>query len=140
MDGPYEPGQGHRFNASKLLLDPYAKAVSGPIRWSDDLYGYTVGDEGQDLSFDTRDSASAMPKSIVVDPAFTWQDDQPPNTPWNQTVIYETHVRGMTERHPGVAPHLRGTLPRTGLGPDHRSLARAGGDRHRADARSSLRV
>jgi isoamylase len=68
-----------------------------------------VGDENQDLSFDVRDSASAMPKSIVVDTAFTWQDDQPPNTPWNQTVIYETHVRGMTERHPGVAPHLRGT-------------------------------
>jgi glycogen operon protein len=109
VDGPYEPNQGHRFNVSKLLLDPYAKAVSGPIRWSDDLYGYTVGDQAQDLSFDTRDSASAMPKSIVVDTAFTWQDDQPPNTPWNQTVIYETHVRGMTERHPGVAPHLRGT-------------------------------
>jgi glycogen operon protein len=109
VDGPYEPTQGHRFNPNKLLIDPYAKAVSGPVRWSDDLYGYTVGDEAQDLSFDTRDSSSAMPKSIVVDPAFTWQDDRPPRTPWNQTVIYETHVRGMTERHPGVAPNLRGT-------------------------------
>jgi glycogen operon protein len=109
VDGPYNPAHGHRFNPNKLLIDPYAKAVSGPVRWSDDLYGYTVGDEQQDLSFDTRDSSSAMPKSIVVDPAFTWQDDHPPRTPWNQTVIYETHVRGMTERHPGVAQSLRGT-------------------------------
>ena len=109
VDGPFEPGDGHRFNPSKLLLDPYAKAVSGPVRWNDDLYGYVVGDEQQDLSFDTRDSASAMPKSIVIDPAFTWQDDRAPRTPWNQTVIYEAHVRGMTARHPAVAPHLRGT-------------------------------
>jgi isoamylase len=109
VDGPYEPEQGHRFNPAKLLIDPYAKAVSGPVRWSDDLYGYVVGDEAEDLSFDTRDSAGAMPKSIVVDPAFTWQDDQAPATPWNQTVIYETHVRGMTMQHPGVPAHLRGT-------------------------------
>jgi glycogen operon protein len=109
VDGPYEPQKGHRFNAHKLLIDPYAKAVSGPVRWNDELYGYTVGDAQQDLSFDMRDSASALPKSIVVDPAFTWQDDHAPATPWNQTVIYETHVRGMTLQHPGVAPHLRGT-------------------------------
>jgi isoamylase len=109
VDGPYEPENGHRFNANKLLIDPYAKAVTGPVRWSDELYGYTVGDESADLSFDARDSASALPKSIVVDQAFTWQDDHAPLTPWNQTVIYETHVRGMTMRHPGVAPHLRGT-------------------------------
>ncbi|HEX3796294.1 MAG TPA: glycogen debranching protein GlgX [Acidimicrobiales bacterium] len=109
VDGPYEPDQGHRFNPSKLLIDPYAKAVSGPIRWSDDLYGYTVGDPTGDLSFDSRDSAGAMPKCIVIDPAFTWQDDRAPDTPWNQTVIYETHVRGMTMQHPGVPEHLRGT-------------------------------
>ena len=109
VDGPYEPTKGHRFNHSKLLIDPYAKAVSGPIRWSDDLFGYRIGDEQEDLSFDSRDSAGAMPKCLVVDPAFTWEDDRAPNTPWNQTVIYETHVRGMTERHPGVPEHLRGT-------------------------------
>ena len=109
VDGPYEPQRGHRFNASKLLIDPYAKAVSGPIRWSDELFGYTIGDPEVDLSFDTRDSAGAMPKCLVVDPAFTWDDDRAPNTPWNQTVIYEAHVRGMTERHPGVPEHLRGT-------------------------------
>jgi isoamylase len=109
VDGPYEPTAGHRFNHSKLLIDPYAKAVSGPIRWSDDLFGYRIGDEQEDLSFDSRDSAGAMPKCLVVDPSFTWEDDRAPNTPWNQTVIYETHVRGMTERHPGVPEHLRGT-------------------------------
>jgi isoamylase len=109
VDGPYEPTSGHRFNQSKLLIDPYAKAVSGPIRWSDDLFGYRIGDEQEDLSFDSRDSAGAMPKCLVVDPAFTWEDDRRPNTPWNQTVIYETHVRGMTARHPGVPEPLRGT-------------------------------
>jgi isoamylase len=109
VDGPYEPASGHRFNARKLLIDPYAKAVSGPIRWSDELFGYTIGDPEADLSFDARDSAGAMPKCLVVDPAFTWDDDRSPNTPWNQTVIYETHVRGMTHRHPGVPEHLRGT-------------------------------
>ena len=110
VDGPYDPAAGHRFNPHKLLIDPYAKAVSGPIDWSDDLFGYTVGDPEQDISFDTRDSTSAMPKSVVVDPSFTWQDDRPPRTPWNRTVIYETHVRGMTMQHPGVPPNLRGTF------------------------------
>jgi isoamylase len=109
VDGPYEPTRGHRFNQGKLLIDPYAKAVSGPIRWSDELFGYRIGDEREDLSFDARDSAGAMPKCLVVDPSFTWEDDRAPNTPWNQTVIYETHVRGMTARHPGVPEHLRGT-------------------------------
>jgi isoamylase len=110
VDGPYDPDAGHRFNPNKLLIDPYAKAVSGPIDWSDDLFGYTVGDPAEDLSFDTRDSASALPKSVVVDQSFTWQDDRPPRTPWNRTVIYETHVRGMTMQHPGVPAHLRGTF------------------------------
>jgi isoamylase len=110
IDGPYEPEQGHRFNPAKLLIDPYAKAVSGPIDWSDDLFGYTVGDERADLSRDDRDSAAALPKSVVVDPSFTWLDDRPPRTPWNRTVIYETHVRGMTMQHPGVPAHQRGTF------------------------------
>jgi isoamylase len=110
VDGPYDPDAGHRFNPNKLLIDPYAKAVSGPIDWSDDLFGYTVGDPAEDLSFDPRDSASALPKSVVVDPSFTWQDDRPPRTPLNRTVIYETHVRGMTMQHPGVPQHLRGTF------------------------------
>jgi isoamylase len=109
VDGPYAPEEGHRFNPAKLLIDPYAKAVSGTIKWSDELFGYTIGDPAEDLSRDPRDSAGAMPKSVVADPAFTWGDDRAPDTPLNQTIIYECHVRGMTMRHPGVPEHLRGT-------------------------------
>ena len=109
VDGPYEPENGHRFNPAKLLIDPYAKAVSGPIDWNDDLFGYTLGDPDEDLSRDGRDSAAALPKSVVIDPSFTWQDDRHPRTPWNRSVIYETHVRGLTMQHPGVPQHLRGT-------------------------------
>ena len=109
IDGPYEPSSGHRFNNRKLLIDPYAKAVSGLIDWDDDLFGYTVGHADEDLSLDPRDSSAKMPKSVVVDPAFTWGDDRPPRTPWNRTVIYEAHVRGMTMQHQGIPPQLRGT-------------------------------
>jgi isoamylase len=110
IQGPYEPQNGHRFNPNKLLIDPYAKAVSGPIQWSDNLYGYTIGHPDGDLSFDERDSAGGMPKSVVIDSAYTWGDDRPPDIPWNRTVIYESHVRGMTMRHPGVPRRLRGTF------------------------------
>ncbi|HXW39334.1 MAG TPA: glycogen debranching protein GlgX [Acidimicrobiales bacterium] len=109
VDGPHQPELGHRFNRNKLLIDPYAKAVTGPIQWADELFGYSIGDPAGDLSFDPRDSAARMPKGQVIDPAFTWGDDRPPQTPWNRTVIYEGHVRGMTMRHPGVPEHLRGT-------------------------------
>ncbi|HYG71371.1 MAG TPA: glycogen debranching protein GlgX [Actinomycetota bacterium] len=109
VDGPYEPHEGHRFNVHKLLLDPYAKAVTGLIDWDDALYGYEIGNGDEDLSYDHRDSAGNLPKSVVVDTAFTWGDDRRPNVPWNRTVIYECHVKGMTMRHPGVAPEVRGT-------------------------------
>src|SRR3954470_6807626 len=109
VHGPYEPSQGHRFNPAKLLIDPYAKAVSEGIKWSDELFGYTIGDKEADLSRDDRDSAGAMPKCVVVDSAFTWGDDRAPRTPWNRTVIYECHVRGMTKLHPAVPEELRGT-------------------------------
>jgi glycogen operon protein len=109
VHGPYEPARGHRFNPHKLLLDPYAKDVHGGIRWSDAHFGYRLGHSKADLSFDRRDSAPGMPKSRVVDPAFTWGDDRPPRTPWHDTVIYEAHVRGLTMRHPDVPPPLRGT-------------------------------
>jgi len=109
VHGPYDPGRGHRFNPNKLLLDPYAKAISGTIKWDDSLYGYTIGDPNEDLSFDERDSAGGMPKSVVVDSAFTWGDDRKPRTPWNRTVIYECHVRGMTMRHPDLPEGIRGT-------------------------------
>ena len=109
VDGPYRPEEGHRFNPHKLLIDPYAKAITGSVALSDEVFGYRVGDPRGDLSMDERDSAPCMPKAIVVDPAFTWGDDRPPRTPHNHTVIYECHVRGTTIRHPGVPEHLRGT-------------------------------
>ncbi|MEO8740468.1 MAG: glycogen debranching protein GlgX [Casimicrobiaceae bacterium] len=109
VHGPYRPHQGLRFNAHKLLLDPYARNIVGTLRWSDALYGYTVGHSREDLSFDRRDSASAMPKSKVIDTAFTWGDDRRPEVPWHDTVIHELHVRGFTMQHPDVAPALRGS-------------------------------
>jgi isoamylase len=109
VHGPYDPQQGHRFNPAKLVLDPYAKAITGNIEWGDALFGYIVGDQRQDLSWDARDSAPFVPKSVVVDSAFTWGDDRPPHVPWNRTVIYECHVRGLTMLHPEVPPRLRGT-------------------------------
>ncbi len=109
VHGPYEPQQGHRFNPSKLLLDPYAKAITRTVRWSDALFGYRIGDPEQDLSRDDRDSAPDMPKCVVVDPAFSWGNDMPPAIPWHQTIIYELHVKGFTMRHPAVPPELRGT-------------------------------
>jgi len=107
VHGRYAPTEGHRFNPHKLLIDPYAKAISGPIDWSDAIYGYRIG--ADDLAMDDRDSAAGMPKGIVVDAAFTWGDDRRPDTDWNKTLIYECHVKGMTKLHPGVPDELRGT-------------------------------
>ena len=107
--GPYEPQAGHRFNPAKLLLDPYARAVNGHIQWSEALFGYTIGDEQADLSYDQRDSAAGMPKCVVTDSTFDWQGDQPLRTPWHRTLIYEMHVKGFTARHPEVPARLRGT-------------------------------
>jgi isoamylase len=114
VHGPYEPAAGHRFNPNKLLLDPYAKALRGQLRWSDAHYAYRLSSGREDLSFDRRDNAGGMPKCAVVDDAYTWGDDQPPGVPWGETITYEAHVRGMTIRHPGVPAHLRGTF--AGLG------------------------
>lgn len=107
--GPYAPEQGHRFNGNKLLLDPYAKSIVGDLHWSDKHFGYRIGDEQEDLSFDERDNADQMPKSRVIDSIFDWGDDTPPNTPWHDTVIYELHVKGFTQLHPYLPQHLRGT-------------------------------
>jgi glycogen operon protein len=110
VHGPYAPEAGHRFNANKLLIDPYARALVGRLRWSDAHYGYRHGSSRLDLSFDRRDNARFMPKCRVVDAAFTWGEDRRPATPWHQSVICETHVRGHTIRHPGVARAERGTF------------------------------
>ena len=114
--GPYEPEKGHRFNPNCLLIDPYAKAISSTISWRDTLFGYDVASPRGDLEMSRRNSAGDMPKCVVVDSAFTWTGDRSPRTPWNQTVIYECHVKGMTRLHPGVPEHLRGTY--LGLGAD----------------------
>jgi isoamylase len=108
--GPYRPEQGHRFNPNKLLLDPYAKRLHGQVRWTDALYGYRMHAQKADLSFDRRDSAPAMPKAIVTDSTFNWHDDRPPKVPWDKTVIYEAHVRGLTMRAEPIHPKERGTF------------------------------
>ncbi|HYC45301.1 MAG TPA: glycogen debranching protein GlgX [Burkholderiales bacterium] len=108
VHGPYAPEEGHRFNPNKLLLDPYAKALVGELEWNDALFGYQLGAEGVDLTFDERDSARYMPKCRVVDPAFTWGRERRPQVPWENTIVYEAHVRGFTMRHPAVPGELRG--------------------------------
>lgn len=112
--GPYAPEIGHRFNPNKLLLDPYGKAVSGRLRWSDTLMGYRVGSARGDLSFDARDSAFAMPKSQVVDDAFDWAGDAPPGIPMERTVLYEAHVKSLTRLHPDIPERIRGTYAALG--------------------------
>jgi isoamylase len=109
VHGPYRPEQGLRFNPNKLLIEPYAKRLEGPLVWSDAHFGYRLGHSKGDLSFDKRDSAAGTPKSRVTDSAFTWGDDRAPRVPWHDTVIYEAHVRGLTMRHPEVPGPLRGT-------------------------------
>ena len=107
--GAYDPRAGHRFNHHKLLLDPYARALTGQLRWSDANFGYRIGSPRGDLSFDRRDNARAVPKCVVVDPAFGWGGDRRLRTPWPETVLYEVHLKGYTMRHPGVPEALRGT-------------------------------
>ncbi|MFO1026975.1 MAG: glycogen debranching protein GlgX [Acetobacteraceae bacterium] len=110
VHGPYEPEAGHRFNPNKLVLDPYAKAHVGSLKWDHACFGYTIGAEGEDLTFDTRDSAKFMPKSRVIDPAFTWGRERPPSVPWERTIVYEMHLRGYTMQHPAVPERMRGTF------------------------------
>jgi len=109
IHGPYESKKGHRFNPSKVLLDPYAKAIAGKINWNDALFGYRIGDPNADLSRDDQDSSPFIPKCVVTDPSFEWEGDGLLNTPWNETVIYELHVKGFTARHPDVEEGKRGT-------------------------------
>jgi glycogen operon protein len=109
VHGPYDPQHGHRFNPNKILVDPYAKAISRAVHWDDSDFGYRIGDPGADLSFDHRDNAAFAPLASVIDPAFTWGDDRPPRTPWHKTVIYETHVKGFSKLNPAIPAPLRGT-------------------------------
>ena len=110
VSGPYDPANGHRFNPNKLLIDPYVRSLHGRLRWSDALFGYRVGSQRSDLSFDRRDNARQIPKCRVVEPAFTWGEDRRPQIPWEETIILELHVRGATFKHPDVDPVHRGTF------------------------------
>ena len=107
--GPYDPRNGHRFNPHKLLLDPYARRLTGSPRWSDALFGYRLQHAKADLSMDRRDSALAMPKAIVVDDYFDWGRSVPPATPWNETILYEVHLRGASMQREDLRTPLRGT-------------------------------
>ncbi|TLM82636.1 glycogen debranching protein GlgX [Pseudarthrobacter sp. NamE2] len=106
VDGPYNPGQGLRCNPNKLLMDPYAKALSGDITWGQPMFSYNFGDP---LSLNTEDSAPNTMRSVVISPFFDWQHDRPPRIPYNDTLIYEAHVKGLTMTHPEVPEKERGT-------------------------------
>ena len=114
VSGPYDPENGARFNSSKLLLDPYAKAIVGQVNWADEMFGYVIGGAQEDLARDFRDDAWGMPKAVVIDNAFDWGDDKRVGTPLHSSVIYELHVKGFTRLCPDVPPELRGTY--AGLG------------------------
>ncbi len=108
--GPYRPQDGHRFNPNKLLLDPYARQLSGRLCWDNSVYGYDLDEAELDMSFDSSDSAQFVPKAVVVDEAFDWGNDQPPRIPWPRTVIYETHVRGFTMLNQEIDEKKRGSF------------------------------
>ncbi|MGN6285485.1 MAG: glycogen debranching protein GlgX [Afipia sp.] len=111
VHGPYAPEYGHRFNPHKLLLDPYAKRLANRLVWSDAHFGYRTGSNREDLSFDRRDNARGMIKAVVVDEMFNWgRREIRPNIAWEDTIIYEAHVKGLTETRLDIAPNLRGTF------------------------------
>lgn len=124
--GPHDPGHGHRFNPYKLLLDPYARGLTGELQWSDALYGYRASSPRGDLSYDRRDSAPFMVKAVVVNELFAWGDDRPPDVPWSDTVIYEAHVKGLTARRDDIAADARGTFAGLGAPPMIDHLRRLG--------------
>ena len=117
VHGPYEPAVGHRFNSNKLLLDPYARAHAGQLKWDPAVFGYQM-ESGDDSTFDERDSAPFMPKCVIVDPNFDWQGEAGRlDIPWDETIVYETHVKGFTRQHSGVEEKLRGTYAGFGSQP-----------------------
>jgi isoamylase len=117
VHGPYDPKAGHRFNPNKLLLDPYARAHAGSLKWDPAVFGYQM-ETGDDLTFDERDSAPFMPKCVIVDPDFDWKGEAGrQSVPWDQTIVYEVHVKGFTKKHQGVSDKLRGTYAGFGSPP-----------------------
>ncbi|MFH1801178.1 MAG: glycogen debranching protein GlgX [Candidatus Omnitrophota bacterium] len=126
IHGPYAPEQGYRFNPNKILLDPYAKAIGRRVDWSDEMFGYKIGDPKEDLSFDENDNASFAPLAVVVDPDFTWRDDRAPKIPWHKTLIYEVHVKGFTQLNSEIPEPLRGTYAGLASEPAIRHLKELG--------------
>jgi len=124
--GPYQPEQGHRFNPNKIVLGPYTKGISRTIHWNDAMYGYRIGDPTSDLSFDKKDNADCCLLGAVIDNAFTWGDDRHPRTPWHKTIIYETHVKGLTKLLSAVPEKMRGTYAALGSEPVLNHLQRLG--------------
>jgi isoamylase len=112
--GAYDPAAGHRFNASKVVIDPYAKAIAGKVLWGPEMFGYPLGNAAEDLKRDYQDNVASVPKCIVINPAFDWQKDQPPRTPLEETVVYEVHVGGFTKLWETIPKEIRGTY--AGLG------------------------
>ncbi len=112
--GPYEPANGCRFNPYKLLIDPYAKSIAGTIDWHDALFGYEIGHPEKDLSFSRLDSAPFIPKSVVIDGNFNWENDVSPRTPYHQSIIYEAHIKGFTKLNPDIPENIRGTYAAIG--------------------------
>jgi isoamylase len=110
VHGPYSPTEGHRFNPNKIVLDPYARAIGRNLDWNDSLFGYKVGDPAADESFDERDNAAYAPLGAVIDTAFTWGDDRPPQNPWHRTLIYEMHVKGFSQLMTAIPEKNRGTF------------------------------
>src|SRR6266545_2667253 len=109
VHGRYAPREGLRFNPNKLLIDPYARAVSGVIDWNAPIFAYRLGSRTEDLTRDVHNSARGTPKSVVIDAEFDWGEEYALNVPWSETIVYETHVKGITMRHPDVPDDLRGT-------------------------------
>ncbi len=109
VHGPYQPERGQRCNPSKLLIDPYARAIEGNVDWAQPVFSYVLGQPEEDLALDSRDSAGGVPRCLVAADVFDWGDDRRPEIPWRKTVIYEAHVKGFTKRHPHVPEPLRGT-------------------------------
>lgn len=107
--GPYRPDAGHRFNPNKVVLDPYAKAIGRRVKWSDEMFGYEIGNPRQDLSFDRRDNAAFAPLGVVIDQSFDWKTDTLLRIPWHRLIIYELHIKGFTRLHPQVPRELKGT-------------------------------
>ncbi|PYJ30510.1 MAG: glycogen debranching enzyme GlgX, partial [Verrucomicrobia bacterium] len=112
--GPYDPEHGMRFNSSKLLLDPYAKAIAGEVIWADEMFGYAVSDKKEDMTQDFRDDAWGVPKSVVIETGFAWQGDRRPGIPLRNSVIYEVHVKGFSKLWQEVPEQLRGTYAALG--------------------------